>query len=197
MELLLNWVYDIDAEYELPYQNTLAAKLRADCFQRDVPPKIIRELEYIRRIGNNAVHNRRINTNETLAGIKFLFHFCQYVIRTYTDAAFPDTFDESIIPVDDPVKVALREVARLRELHETALQQQATLRQQIAENESQKAEKEALQKEIAALKAQNKHLPIPDSSVSEAETRRLYIDCLLYTSPSPRDRTRSRMPSSA
>ena len=24
-----------------------------------------------------------------------------------------------------------------------------------------------------------------------------YIDCLLYTSPSPRDRTRSRMPSSA
>ena len=25
----------------------------------------------------------------------------------------------------------------------------------------------------------------------------LYINCLLYTSPSPRDRTRSRMPSSA
>ena len=28
-------------------------------------------------------------------------------------------------------------------------------------------------------------------------SNRLYIDCLLYTSPSPRDRTRSRMPSSA
>ena len=26
---------------------------------------------------------------------------------------------------------------------------------------------------------------------------KLYKDCLLYTSPSPRDRTRSRMPSSA
>ena len=26
---------------------------------------------------------------------------------------------------------------------------------------------------------------------------RMYINCLLYTSPSPRDRTRSRMPSSA
>ena len=25
----------------------------------------------------------------------------------------------------------------------------------------------------------------------------MYLDCLLYTSPSPRDRTRSRMPSSA
>jgi len=27
--------------------------------------------------------------------------------------------------------------------------------------------------------------------------RKRYTDCLLYTSPSPRDRTRSRMPSSA
>ena len=29
------------------------------------------------------------------------------------------------------------------------------------------------------------------------DKRGLWIDCLLYTSPSPRDRTRSRMPSSA
>ena len=28
-------------------------------------------------------------------------------------------------------------------------------------------------------------------------TRQYGVDCLLYTSPSPRDRTRSRMPSSA
>ena len=28
-------------------------------------------------------------------------------------------------------------------------------------------------------------------------SRTLYTNCLLYTSPSPRDRTRSRMPSSA
>ena len=31
----------------------------------------------------------------------------------------------------------------------------------------------------------------------ETKPRRAYIVCLLYTSPSPRDRTRSRMPSSA
>ena len=38
----------------------------------------------------------------------------------------------------------------------------------------------------------------PDSQVEvvfDAEAR--HRDCLLYTSPSPRDRTRSRMPSSA
>ena len=37
--------------------------------------------------------------------------------------------------------------------------------------------------------------PVPDPQISLY--KRLGGDCLLYTSPSPRDRTRSRMPSSA
>ena len=36
-----------------------------------------------------------------------------------------------------------------------------------------------------------------DNSVSEIYLNQLFTPCLLYTSPSPRDRTRSRMPSSA
>ena len=38
---------------------------------------------------------------------------------------------------------------------------------------------------------------IPVVDLNSAGDLPLYIDCLLYTSPSPRDRTRSRMPSSA
>ena len=37
---------------------------------------------------------------------------------------------------------------------------------------------------------------VPDKKCVELKAMKLYI-CLLYTSPSPRDRTRSRMPSSA
>ena len=32
---------------------------------------------------------------------------------------------------------------------------------------------------------------------NQKEKNKIYNDCLLYTSPSPRDRTRCRMPSSA
>ena len=41
--------------------------------------------------------------------------------------------------------------------------------------------------------------PADQSLTAPTSNRRemLYMDCLLYTSPSPRDRTRSRMPSSA
>ena len=48
--------------------------------------------------------------------------------------------------------------------------------------------------------------PVPVGSILTIEAKvsrafkssmEVFIDCLLYTSPSPRDRTRSRMPSSA
>ena len=44
-----------------------------------------------------------------------------------------------------------------------------------------------------------KPMPEKHKGLSDIETRyrQRYLDCLLYTSPSPRDRTRSRMPSSA
>ena len=37
----------------------------------------------------------------------------------------------------------------------------------------------------------------PELSNREFKTQESIVTCLLYTSPSPRDRTRSRMPSSA
>ena len=36
-----------------------------------------------------------------------------------------------------------------------------------------------------------------EEKMVECETAEQFMSCLLYTSPSPRDRTRSRMPSSA
>ena len=39
--------------------------------------------------------------------------------------------------------------------------------------------------------------PVKDESVTDQKSDTVSETCLLYTSPSPRDRTRSRMPSSA
>ena len=46
--------------------------------------------------------------------------------------------------------------------------------------------------------APDKNVIVPDHMAAEREVEsERYNICLLYTSPSPRDRTRSRMPSSA
>jgi len=53
---------------------------------------------------------------------------------------------------------------------------------------------------ISADKRPDAVRKMPTNSLSEQERQRILAvcnDCLLYTSPSPRDRTRSRMPSSA
>ena len=57
------------------------------------------------------------------------------------------------------------------------------------------AAKEKTQVEIAALQAQLKGYA--DSATFSGTNMLSVNSCLLYTSPSPRDRTRSRMPSSA
>ena len=176
MELMLNWVYQHDADYTLPYQNTIAAKLRADCFKRDVPPRMIRQLEYLRRVGNNATHNRRIHKHEALTGAKYLFHFFQYIVRTYTDDEWPKTFDDELLPKKDPKKVLHEEIVRIKAAHQQALANLVKLQKELDQNTVEKAvwlkEKESL----AATKEKNRHLPLPEAPESEMVTRQLYID---------------------
>ena len=54
-----------------------------------------------------------------------------------------------------------------------------------------------LKKSIYVNKYGNKTIDFSNSSTVKALNQALLKSCLLYTSPSPRDRTRSRMPSSA
>ena len=50
---------------------------------------------------------------------------------------------------------------------------------------------------IASLRYDKRGVGRSDAESMEELRFEHYVDCLLYTSPSPRDRTRSRMPSSA
>ena len=67
----------------------------------------------------------------------------------------------------------------------------------VAQNERESIRKRQAQG-IAAAKARGVHLGRPSSARPDNFSKIVRAwDCLLYTSPSPRDRTRSRMPSSA
>ena len=48
-----------------------------------------------------------------------------------------------------------------------------------------------------AMRLRGKHLPTYTPHIDHGDNVIVINACLLYTSPSPRDRTRSRMPSSA
>ena len=180
MEILVNWVYKVDHEYEIPYQNTLVAKIKGDEFQRDVPPSIIRELDFIRKIGNNAVHTRRVSAEQVMACLKYLFHWTQYVTRLYTELEHPRTFDESLVPLKGrKTKESILEIATLRDKLKAEVEKQKALEKKIDDNQSLKDQLVKLQEELSIIKQQNKHLPIPEPDISEAETRKIFIDAAL------------------
>ena len=60
-------------------------------------------------------------------------------------------------------------------------------------SEDQKTE---LSSKVDEIKSAEWDIKVPDSKIKGREWLKSQV-CLLYTSPSPRDRTRSRMPSSA
>ena len=82
----------------------------------------------------------------------------------------------------------------------------------LAKEENNQSPKTQDQADDHNKKEENKKEPTPEEKILELEDKLARIfaemenqrrrfekekDCLLYTSPSPRDRTRSRMPSSA
>ena len=68
------------------------------------------------------------------------------------------------------------------------------LKSYIKEGKNQEIDEEYMADYMEALKEYEKNKDVQSAVIL---LDRLYFSCLLYTSPSPRDRTRSRMPSSA
>ena len=64
------------------------------------------------------------------------------------------------------------------------------------DSRSSRLEREQAKRREEAKKRLEAEQKIKDRLVKQEEEQR-NLNCLLYTSPSPRDRTRSRMPSSA
>ena len=91
------------------------------------------------------------------------------------------------------VSSRILEIDNLRRLAQTAFQEKQerrnTLSRKIGKAKKEGGDADALMAEVQELK--------DGISTHEAEERDHSAACLLYTSPSPRDRTRSRMPSSA
>ncbi len=178
LELMVDWLYQNDQDLDPPYQSTLSARLKEDTFQQLFNQRILRELNFIRKGGNLAVHSYKSDTEKTVAAIKYLHHFCRIVYRWYSEVEDTSTtFIEDYIPRSGPGEKSRQELARIREEFDHKLEALETERNQ---RELAEAELDKLRAELATLKERKEerqeNLPIPEAPLSEAETRRIYID---------------------
>ena len=86
MEFAIKWMYSVDKELEMPYQDNLMSLMSTEDFHDLVDDTLWKRLNLIRKIGNRAAHNgRKITEDEAILCLQNLFIFMDYVSYCYSD----------------------------------------------------------------------------------------------------------------
>jgi len=192
LENAVNWLYDHDSSLQRPWRADLSTLLHEQSFREQFPTSLFREINLIRKAGNAAAHGSKIKSSDSLASLKYLFRFMQY-LNMYYGKTKPQTktFDESLIPdvnqQDQQQQISQQQIidlqAELAAKSKAAIVAEEKLREQTQTNATLKAQWEEERAALAALKAERQkavdiQVAVP-LLVSEAETRKRYIDLSL------------------
>lgn len=168
LELGVKWVYGVDGDLSVPYQQTLATLIYDRNFKNIIDPGLLQKIIYIQKLGNQAVHsNKKINKQESLLSLKNLHDFMLWITYLYCDNYVEHKFDESIIPDSENNKILEKEKLEL-----------------LAKLEANEKTIEQLQKQFELLrkdtsktrKEKQNSIPFDIKDISEFKTRKQYID---------------------
>ena len=188
LELTLNWLYDNDPALKRPYDSTISSLLHAQDFRDSIKPSMFRELNLIRKTGNQAAHGNKISVNQALASLKNSFRLLSY-LSVYYSVENPEIlpFDETRIPKGQVSEKSLKElqakVGEVDTLLKNAAEQRENQLKLEQENELLKLKVERQKQQLEARKIERQQTiqeeeVIPEL-ISEHETRKFYIDILL------------------
>jgi type I restriction enzyme, R subunit len=197
LELAVHWMYEADSSLRRPYKDDLPAMLFEPSFQSVVDKRIRTKMDYVRRQGNMAVHNRRpVKSGAAIGVIRELFHITFWVARTYArdPADVPPAalaFDDATIPRPPTAEQRPASIEALQRKEAEYAQQDEELARAQADNAQLQVQLEQLQAQIAQAKAVNEARP-DEHNYNEQETRDHYIDLLLHEAGWPLDEDRDR-----
>lgn len=177
VELVINWLYLHDPDLQQPYETHLAALMHEPSFKKLLPYNLFHLINYIRKIGNQAVHSRKpISEKESLASLRNLYNFCEWMAKQYSQEQpeFPQ-YSDSIIPRDGEQD---KNAEELRQLQEQLDSQNQVFEQQKLLLVEYEEELKELRVQVKITKEKNIKT-VSQKDYSEAETRELFIDLLL------------------
>lgn len=171
LELAVKWVYANDAELRMPPQINLASLIKGKKFKDILPYNMSGLLSYIQQLGNKAVHSGRVITREeAVLSLRNLFSFTAWIDYSYSRYYSDVEFDESILGETDKIIKVQSEKDKLSK-------QLAEINKKLEElsNENQTLRKENEEKR----KINEKEREYKIDEISEAETRKRYIDLII------------------
>ena len=148
LELGVKWLYANDNDLVIPYQDNLSALVHDITFKNIIDEKLLKQIEYIIKLGNFAVHNnKKISREEAILSLRYLYNFMQWIAYCYSDNFEEKEFDESILQTQSINVLAVKERENLYEelekkdkkLEETR-KENAELRKKLTEKRARKEE---------------------------------------------------------
>ncbi|MBQ6419951.1 MAG: DEAD/DEAH box helicase family protein [Clostridia bacterium] len=162
MEFAVKWMYSVDRDLKMPYQDTLVALMNDEPFKDIVGVDVWRRMDFIRKLGNAAAHGgKKITEEQAALCIENLFYFMDFVAYCYGTDYKETKFDPALLTLTPEEALSF------------VPDQQIDLNALIAENTSLKAE-------LTARRAEQQQTYVPKPlELSEYKTRKIYIDFML------------------
>jgi type I restriction enzyme, R subunit len=180
LETAINWLFECDDRLTLPYKTDLSGLLFEPSFERLIGRALYTKCDFIRRLGNNAVHSHKpVTVSDAITALQELFHICYWLGLHYglrpTDKPAPALkFQPDTLPKTSPVPA--QTIAQIQTLADQLSTKDNALRQANATNAELSAELATLRAQIAAAQK----VQVPDThDYNEATTRDRFIDLLL------------------
>ena len=161
MEFAVKWMYSVDGDLEMPYQDTLNSLMSEESFRDIVGADLWRRMDFIRRMGNYAAHSasKKITADRAELCLENLFYFLDFVAYCYGTHYEENQFDKTLVGKDEIQPVPVIAEVDLEKL--------------IAENK-------ALKEELTARREEQVQTYVPKPlDLSEFATRKIYIDSML------------------
>ena len=183
MEFAVKWMYSVDGELVLPWDDKLVSLMSTDEFRDVVDDNLLRRMHFIRKLGNTAAHaGSKVTREQAALCLENLYIFLDFVAYCYGENYEERPFDPSLlngIQAETPHPSASQTPSPQGEgkgepaplLRESG--EEIDLDALMAENAALKAELTARREE-----QQQSYVPKP-LELSEYKTRKLYIDAML------------------
>ncbi len=162
MEFAVKWMYSIDRDLVMPYQDTLVALMNDEKFKDIVGIDIWRRMDFIRKVGNSVAHaGKKVTVEQAELCLENLYYFLDLVAYFYADEYTERKFDKTLLTLTPQEALSFVPDSDI------------DLAALIEENKSMKAE-------LSARRAEQQQTYVPKPlDLSEYKTRKIYIDFML------------------
>lgn len=189
LEIAINWMFTNDEELTLPYDTSLNSLMKQREFQEQFQNKTYNDVDLIRKVGNLAIHNKKVTQTDAEIIIENLFYFSKQFAKTYAQNNVDTSlmFNWEVIPTKGQEALSKKDYKKVQDKFETDLGKfKSKLEQEAEKNTALASENELFKKQIEALQSQielnKKEANTADTTNhprNEYETRKYFIDVSL------------------